>query len=1311
MQWRRSIGWTLAVLGTLLLAGAAGGYLFLRSRTFQEYALRKIVDETTEATGARAEIRALDFQPSTLTAHLYNITLHGKERTGQLPLLQIDKLTVGLTIQSWARRKVTLRELLVEHPVAHLAIDREGNSNVPQAPSSPSNSHTSIFDLAIGHVQVTNGEIYYRDRKTPLDADLYNLGTETRFDPVAARYSGKISYDNGHVRYARYSPLPHSLKARFNATPSALSLESLELKVGSSAISLRASLADYSNPAMEGNYDIRIHAPDFAAMSPSVTPTGDVSLTGTMHYRAGSGQPLLRAISIDGRISSEALAATSSAARLDFRRLRGEYRVTNGAFYAHKVDAELLGGQVSVDGEIRHLDSTPVSRVRTLLQGISMQAAQQAIRKSELKEKGIELSGRLDGTVVAKWTGGGMNTLSAVSDLNLRSKATLGANVKTNASRKVLPVDGSIHVSYDGGHDTIAFRQTTLRVSSTTLTLQGEISKHSNLQVKANASDLHQMAALASALSPSQLSKFEISGSAELNAAVQGSMQRPNLAGQLSAQNLQVQGSRWSSAQLKVRANSSQIVLENGSLVNAHQGKASFSANLTLRNWAYIPSDPIAFSISAQRMSVTDLQHLANQQYPVSGDLSADISFHGSQLDPAGSGSVKILNARVYDEPFQNLEVKFHGDRGSIASTMDVSLPAGSATASLTYTPKTKAYDFRLNAPSVVLQKLSVVKTKNLALTGTLTASASGQGTLDNPQLTAAMELPQLQLRQNSISQLKVEVHVAHQRADLALSSQVAKTSVGMRAQVNLTGDYYAEAAIDTGNVALDPVLAMYLPSVPDGFQGETELHATLKGPLKNKSQVEAHLTIPRLNASYQSLQIGAAGPIRADYSHSVITLQPAEIRGTGTSVRIQGSIPLDGRTAPNLTAQGSIDLHVLRILAPDLRSAGTVALDVHASGAANSPSLQGQVHLQDVALTTPDAPIGVDKLNGTLDIANDKIRISSLTGQAGGGQVSVGGSIVYRPSFQFDIALQGKSIRLRYPEGLRALLDGSLSFTGTTQASTLNGRVLIDSLSFTPDFDLAKFGDQFGGSAAPAQPGFADSVKLAIAVQTKDNLSATSSQVSVEGQANLQVTGTTANPVIIGRTNLTSGELFYRNVRYQLQGGIISFENPTATEPVMNVSVTTTVEQYNLTLTLKGPFDKLTTSYISDPSLSTADIINLIARGKTVQESNTSSQSTDSMIASQAASQASGSLQKLAGISSLQIDPVLGGNNQNPSARVAIQQRVSKNFLFTFSTDVSQPGAETVGGEYQINKRWSVSASRDPLGGVSVDGRFHTKF
>ncbi len=246
-------------------------------------------------------------------------------------------------------------------------------------------------------------------------------------------------------------------------------------------------------------------------------------------------------------------------------------------------------------------------------------------------------------------------------------------------------------------------------------------------------------------------------------------------------------------------------------------------------------------------------------------------------------------------------------------------------------------------------------------------------------------------------------------------------------------------------------------------------------------------------------------------------------------------------------------------------------------------------------------------------------------------------------------------------------------------------------------------------------QPGFADTIHLAIGVQSKANLSAQSSQVSVEGNVLLHASGTAANPVITGRTDLTGGELFYRSNRYELQRGIITFNNPNRINPDLDVSVKTEVEQYNLTITLRGPLDRLTTSYVSDPPVATADIINLIAFGKTTSESASGGQSTDSMIASgvQSAigSGVSGSIQKLAGLSSLQINPLLGGSSQNPSAQIALQQRVTKNFLFTFSTDVSQPGNELVQGEYQINKRWSVSVTRDQVGGVSIDGRLHTKF
>jgi hypothetical protein len=74
---------------------------FSRVRASEKLAIRTIVTDTNEATGGRAEIGKVDFQLSTLTAHLYNITLRGSRASpSQPPLLHIDKLTVGLKIQS-----------------------------------------------------------------------------------------------------------------------------------------------------------------------------------------------------------------------------------------------------------------------------------------------------------------------------------------------------------------------------------------------------------------------------------------------------------------------------------------------------------------------------------------------------------------------------------------------------------------------------------------------------------------------------------------------------------------------------------------------------------------------------------------------------------------------------------------------------------------------------------------------------------------------------------------------------------------------------------------------------------------------------------------------------------------------------------------------------------------------------------------------------------------------------------------------------------------------------------------------------------
>jgi translocation and assembly module TamB len=1301
MKWKRILGWAIASLLTLLMIAIIGGYFILRSDRFQQYALHQIATQAEHATGAKTEVGGLDFSLSHLTAQLRDITLHGTEASGQPPLLHVDKLTVSLKIVSVLRQQVNLRQLLIEHPVVYLRVDKDGKTNLPTPPSSAGSS-ASIFDLAVRHAQITNGEVNYNDRKTPLDADLHELAADVRFAVFAKRYDGELSYKDGHVRYAQYTPLAHNLNLAFGVDPERVDLKSANLQIGSSNVNAQATMKNYANPIIDGSYTVQVHTQDFAQMAASVSPAGDLALTGRLHYQSVAHETALRGLSLDGRVASDLLSAAASRNRIELRKLQGSYELANGSLRLTNVSVESLGGRIMGNAEIAHIDATPDSDIEASLENISLKALQKALGVQQIRN--TTLAGTVGGRAEASWKGA-VDNIRAHSDLTIQARAA----GTPNAGSGEVPINGTIHASFDGPGQTIELRDTTLELPSTTITAQGKVSNRSNLQVQIVASDLHQTASLASAFGIENIPA--ISGTATLSAQVHGSVKKPEITAQLKGQNLAVQGSEWTSVQASVQADPSKLVVQNALLVSPRHEQATLSANIALRNWSYDPSDSIKANLDVQRMRITDLLQLANQHYPVSGELSANLKFDGSQLNPGGAGSARIINAQVYGEPIQNLTANFQGHDGTIASTLNATANAGAVDANLSYTPKTKAYNIRMNAPAVIMQKLQTVQTRNLGISGTVTAAVMGQGTLDDPQLVASVEIPELQIKQNSIGNLKTELHVAQHAADFTLDSTVVQSPVHARGHVALDQNYSADATIDTGAIPLQVLLATYAPSAPQGVQGQAELHATLKGPLKDMAHLEAHVSVPVLNGSYQSLQIGIAQPVKIDYADSVVTLQPFEIKGTDTSLRIQGRVPLAGGSgSPTLTAQGSADLRILQIVDPDYTSAGTLSLDVRATGTSDHPSVQGQMQLKDVSFNTASAPVGIANLNGTIDISNDRLQFTKMTGAVGGGQVSLGGSVTYRPDVQFNLALQAKSVRLLYPDGLRSLLEANLAFGGTPQASTLSGRVLVNRLSFTQDFDLSKFADQFSGSNALAQPGFADTVKLAIAVQSQD-LNATSSQVSLSGIAALQVGGTAADPVITGRTTLTSGELFYRNVRYQLQNGIITFDNPTETHPVLNVSATTTVEQYNLTLGLRGPLDRLATTYTSDPPLATADIINLIARGKTTQESAAQSTSTDSMIASQAASEVSGSLQKLAGISSLSIDPTLGGNGQSPSTQIAIQQRVTKNLLFTFSTDVSQPGSEIVQGEYQLNKQWSVSVARDQLGGFSADGKYHKRF
>jgi translocation and assembly module TamB len=1311
--WRRVAAWVGAGLLILIIVVVVGVALLLYSRSGHNYVLRTAQQKATAALGSQVEVRDFGLSLSNLGLDLYGVTVHGAEPHANPPLLQVEHIAVGVKIVSLLQRTWYLRNLEVERPVVRMLVDRNGIDNLPKTQKSSSQGQTSLFDLGVRHAVLNNGEIYYNNRKSVLNADLHDLSFQATFDPGPKRYSGTIGYRNGHLQSGNFNPMPHDLQARFELTPAAFTLNRAVLTSGPSQFVLSAELEDFNNPRAQAQYTALIDAGEFRRITknPSL-PLGVIRMTGSMQYQSQPNRPMLETLTVAGDLRSRVLRVRMPSFQGEISDIGARYTLAKGNLEVRNLGARLLGGELSGALSMRNLTGATQSHLSGDLRGISLAEAKKLVSSPALQR--VAVSGKVNADADATWG-------KTVSNLVARANATIRAAVAPSSNVKnSVPLNGVIHARYAAGPQQISLTQTSLRTPQTSLTLNGTVSRRSNLQLQLQANDLRELETIAenfrTPVPGEPMPQLGLYGSASFVGTVRGSTTVPQLTGQLTGTNLRVRGSNWRVLRTNVELSPSLAKLANGELQPATRGRISFDVSAGLKQWSFTETSPIQVGLDVNQLNVADLAKAAGSQAPVTGTLSANLSLRGSEISPVGQGRLSLTRAKVASEPIQSVDLQFQGTGNEVRGNLSVRIPAGGAQSAFTLFPKQKGYEAQLQALGIRLDRLETLRERNIPITGVLNLRASGRGTFSDPQLAATLQVPALQVQNQKISSVNLQANVANHVANVALDSQAVNTFLRARGTLKLTGDYYADAALDTQSIPLQPLVAAYAPSQSANISGQTELHATLRGPLKNKSALDAHVTIPILQVKYKdAVQIGAASPIHVDFTNGVLVLQRTNIRGTATDIQLQASIPTNSAAPVSLLALGTIDLRLAQLFSPDISSSGQIRFDINSYGQRANPDLQGQIRIINANLATGEVPIGLQDGNGVLTLTKDRLNITEFRGIVGGGTVTARGGVVYKPTLQFDMALGGEHIRLLYPDGVRETLDLDLTLRGSQEAAQLGGQVRVADLSFTPDFDLTSFMGQFSSETAPPPAqGFSQNLQLNIAVQSSSGVNLVSRTLSLQAAANLEVRGTAAEPVLLGRINLNGGDLIFRGNRYILQGGTIDFVNPAKTEPVLNVAVNTTIQQYNITMRFEGPADHMHTNYASDPALPPSDIINLLAFGKTSEASAANpappgNLGAESVVASQVSSQVTSRVEKIAGISQLSIDPVLGGNagQKNAGARVTLQQRVTGNIFVTFSTDVTSTQNQVIQLQYQLSPRTSVSATRDQNGGFGFDTRF----
>jgi len=1254
---------------------------------------------------------------------LYGLTIYGVGPGAAKPLLQVDHFGLGVRIISVLHREWNFDNVVINRPIVHLIVDSSGQNNLPN-PQSSTNSNKDVFDLKVGHILLDRGEVYYNDRKSALDANLQDLQFKSSYDGTAGgRYFGSLSYRNGWLHYGGYTPLDHNLQAQFDATRNGITLSNVTLKSGESQILLDVSLENYAKPQVQSKYVVTLATSDIRRLlNNSSVPVGMIVVNGTAHYTKVPGREVLDTTSLEGTVSSALLRVHMPTLSADIRDVGAQYTLANRNAEVRNIRARLLGGGLTGTATVRDLSGKQQGRLTAALHNISLADLKALVRAQSLTP--VAISGTANATTEATWRG-------AFTELIARADATANGSISSAQQAQgngALPIDAQVRARYTGATQELSLEQSYIRTPQTSITASGTVSRRSAVQIRANSSDLHEFETAAGIFSKPSPQPLNLHGSAAFNGTVRGSVAAPQITGKLNATNLQIRGTALRVVRTNIEASPSLVKLQGGYLELAQHGRANFNIQTALQDWSYTPTSPFVVNVTASQLSVTEIARAAGTTVPVTGTLNADLAAHGTQLNPVGQGDISLSNATAFNEPIRTADVRFQGTGDAVHANLTARITAGTAQGQITYFPKQQGYDATLQAANIHLEQIQALQDRSVQAAGTLTLTASGRGTLQDPQAQVSLTIPQLDIQKEQIRNVNLQANVANHNATFALDSQVLNNPLHTQGKVALTGDYYADARLDTPVIPLQPLLAAYAPAQAANLSGQTELHATLRGPLKNKSLLEAHAHVPTLVVAYRttpapgaqpgSLEVAAVNPIRADYVDGVLTLQPGEIKGTGTDLRFQGRLPLQSNSPSTLKLQGVIDLSLAQVFDPTVTSRGQVQLDINSTGRGIGEDLAGQVRIVNASYSTPDMPIGISKGNGVLTVHGSRLDVTQFTANVGGGEVSAWGGITYRPQVQFNIGLKGSGLQLLYPQTVRSRLDLNLSMTGTTDSALLQGQINVDRISFTPDFDLSTFANQFSGVATPPPTqGFADNLKLNIALRSTSQLNLVSPTLSVQGNANLHVIGTAANPVIVGRTMLTGGDLIFLGNRYVLQSGTIAFVNTIETQPVINLQATTTVQQYNIALRFHGPLDRLQTNYTSDPALPPADIIHLLAFGTTEEAANAAPSTSpmlgaESLIASQVTSQITNRVQKVAGISQLSIDPQLSNNGvQQPGARVTVQERVTGKLFVTFTTDVATTQNTAVQMQYQINRKWSISGVRDWSRGLGIDGRYHKDF
>ena len=600
-----------------------------------------------------------------------------------------------------------------------------------------------------------------------------------------------------------------------------------------------------------------------------------------------------------------------------------------------------------------------------------------------------------------------------------------------------------------------------------------------------------------------------------------------------------------------------------------------------------------------------------------------------------------------------------------------------------------------------------------------------GGGPLRSPRSEGTMRVADLRVGKDRFGSFEAALRSDGRRVHVELSSAMEAGQIGGQLDLTLGGDYPFQGDVTLRGIDIDPLIENALRLKALTGHSSVEGRFRLSGALRRPETITVEADIAQLKVDYQYLKLENVGPLRFVYRREEVRIEQAHIRGSDTDFVVAGTAGFTAARALDLKLAGTVNLQLLGGLWPDLNARGAAQVNASVEGTFASPRITGHILVENAAANYGDFPAGLSRVTGEFVFDRTRLVFENVSAEAGGGQMLLGGTVTYGEDgpLRFDLNTRATRVRVRYPEGMSWLASGTLRLSGTPRGGVLSGRVSIERLLMAEGFDLATLivASREGPRAPATSSPFLRNLQFDIEAVSSPNARVEWSSAQFEAEAALRVRGTWEHPILLGHIRLLSGEMMFRGNRYRLTRGDINFSNPFRLVPVLGIEATTTIRQYEITLNFSGPADKLILSYRSDPPLPASDIVGLLALGRTSEESElrtaTPVQSPElgatTLLSEAISSQIGWRVERLFGISRFKVDPFLAGtgSEQNASARITIEQQLTRDLTVTYITNVTSTQQQVIQVEYNVRRDVSLIFLRDQNGTFGIDVKFKKRF